>query len=157
MKRCAILSVMICLLLSGCTQVSDRIYTICAFDEDNIYCYNASGEFYRYVDGRVYKTLPDMLENKPALLISDVEVDYTLTEDIPNCYPMNRKQFCSLVNDLAEEGSYVITSANSYKIDVTVTTPAYSVKLYYDDNMELCRAYGVDSANNPVTVVDLLE
>lgn len=157
MKRYLLLFILVSLCLCGCTTISDRIYTICYRDSNSTICYDEAGNLYSYVDGRVYPVTFASFESNPVLIIGSSYQDYELKESLPNCYPLNKRQFYKLVSDLAMQNSYSVTKASTYSIDIVIDTDNYSVKLYYDANMELCRAYAIDNQGEALLITQILE
>ena len=72
MKRLNILvAVLLCFCITGCTYDADRIYTVCKYEDDVEYVYNANGEFYLHdkVEDTFTPAYPVGLQTKPAITI----------------------------------------------------------------------------------------
>lgn len=86
-KVLTLLTIALSLLLTGCTVTSNRIYTVCRVEGDDVYVYNADGEFFRYVDKKLVPYIGADLQPKPKLTVYlPEEPVYNLEKEIPTVY-----------------------------------------------------------------------
>lgn len=147
-KNLLVVTIALVLLLVGCTQAGDRIYTICRIENDTTYVYNAAGEFFTYSNGKVQSCYPGDLKAQPILVMCLPEPgDYTITKTLPTVYHATfddtmRYIATVLVNDSAE---YTVTQVDWKSFTMYIRNESYTMRLYYTDDNTL-RLYMQDGS-----------
>lgn len=86
-KVVTLITIVLSMLLTGCTVTSDRIYAVCRVDGDNVFVFNGEGEFYKYSNKQLVKYLGADLQAKPKLTVYlPEEPNYNLELEVPTVY-----------------------------------------------------------------------
>lgn len=152
MKRLNILVVvLLCFCITGCTYDADRIYTVCKYEGDVEYVYNAKGEF--YLHDKVEDTLTPAysvdLQAKPAVFLNINEGDYNLVEDWPNKFTASKSDLEHYLYELIMH-NYVthVLYADWKSIVIDAYNEEHTLRIYYTTDKSL-RIYASDYDTNP--------
>ena len=152
MKRLNILVVvLLCFCITGCTYDADRIYTVCKYEGDVEYVYNANGEF--YLHDKVEDTLTPAysvgLQAKPAVFLNINEGDYNLVEDWPNKFTASKSDLEHYLYELTMHNYTTnVLYADWKSIVIEAYNEEHTLRIYYTTDKSL-RIYASDYDTNP--------
>lgn len=86
MKKKFIVLCSLCILLSGCTVTSNRIYTVCKEENNTRYCYSNNNEFFIEDADGIRKITSVGLKSLPALVLNPADGDYKFDKQLPGLY-----------------------------------------------------------------------
>ena len=134
-SRLLCLLLLIVCLLSGCKRVAERIYTLCKIDEEFMYYYNNSGEFFR-VDstGKRSPVSGVGLKQYPALWIYPCEGEYGFTYNLPGNYSGTRESVNHYVYKLCQElgGYYKVTNADWRYVECYIYSDTINTRIIFE-------------------------
>lgn len=158
MKRKLLGFLLLCILLSGCTTTSNRIYTVCKEDNGVLYCYNNSGEYYCVTDGSRVRTKGIGMKELPALVLNPKPGSYEFVQQLPGLY----KGTLESVNHYV----YTLTLGNSSSIDVVyrdwnslefyVKSETFNARIIFNIRGDV-RMYFVDKDGRSIEPVQLTD
>ena len=152
MKHLNILvAVLLCFCITGCTYDADRIYTVCKYEDNVEYVYNANGDF--YVHDKIADTLTPAysvdLQTKPAIFLRVNEGDYNLVEDWPNKFTCSKSDLEHYLYELTTHGYTTnVLCADWKSITIEAKNDKHTLRLYYTTDKSL-RIYASDYDTNP--------
>lgn len=152
MKRLNILvAVLLCFCITGCTYDADRIYTVCKYEDDVEYVYNANGEFYLHdkVEDTFTPAYPVGLQAKPAIFLNINEGDYNLVEDWPNKFTASKSDLEHYLYELVMHNYTTnVLYADWKSIVIEAYNEEHTLRIYYTTDKSL-RIYASDYDTNP--------
>jgi small nuclear ribonucleoprotein (snRNP)-like protein len=137
------------LLLTGCTTEADRIYTICKYDNGEIYCYKNEDEFYKVLeDGSLLSISGVGVKALPALRVIPSDGEYLFNYQMPGLYKGTLESVDHYVYLLLENnGSLDIKYADSNSVEMFIYTESCNIRIIYNIRGDI-RIYAVDNSNN---------
>lgn len=147
MKKFIILSLFISLILTGCGEYSNDIYTVCEIDGDNVYVYNED-DFYKVSYNSIAPVDKILSIKEPALMLLKESGDYQFTEVIPGLYTGTLQSLSHYVDYLytKDNCTYNITYSNSNTIQLDLTSDNYKGKISFNTSGEI-RMYFINNSN----------
>lgn len=149
-KICLLALLTLC--LTGCTVESDRIYTVCKVENNMVYCYNDSGEFFLVNGGKVIPCPGVGLQAKPKLALYLPEsTEFNLTKKIPSVYEASLNDtLCYISKVMQETGAVINCPVVDWKsFTAYVKGDTFDMKVIYS-NDETVRVYMNDANGNAV-------
>ena len=157
MKRylTVLLLIFFLLTLTGCTVEADRVYTICRKTADSTYVFSGSGDFYTYIDGKVYPCLDPNLQPYPALTFKIEDGEYNITYILPGHYRGTLKSLEHYVNELVsgDFGKVEVIFADWQDLEILVTLDDLNVRILYNIRGDI-RIYSSNNCAPPYLNVE---
>lgn len=154
-KLCFVILCMSLLLVSCGPVEANRIYTVCRETEQEVYVYDADGNFYTW-NGRYVKPCKvNDLQPQPRLTLKslfDETLDYQLAYEMPSVYTATYTDALHYLGNvmLQDNGQYAITSVDWKSFEILITTNSYDLRaLYTTDNY--LRLYVISKAGEAMT------
>lgn len=137
------------LFLSGCTHEANRIYTICEYGHDGVYCYDINENFYQvYDDGSLIQVSSVGLKAYPALSLTPTAGNYEFENVMPGLYRGTLTSVNHYVSTLCNDsGYYDVVFADPNNLELYVYTETYNVRIIYNIRGEV-RLYAIDKSDN---------
>ncbi len=150
-KRITLLSLLIAILLSGCTVTSNRIYVVCKEDENVKYCYSNTGDFYRLENDKLIPTSSVGLKDLPALVLSPSEGVYKFSVQLPGLYKGTLTSVNHYSYKLCEgDTSRIRVSYRDWNnIEFYVECDTYSARIIFNIRGDV-RMYFINEKKEPI-------